>query len=1038
MKICLWLLAAACLLSSSSIWAQDNITFNNDIRPILSDKCFFCHGPDSSKREADLRLDDREAAIQSGAIVPGDPEKSAMLQRALSEDAETVMPPPHAKLDKLTTAEIATLKAWIAAGASYEKHWAFIPVKPLDTTDKDISVKIDKSIQETLSKRGLSQQSSASKTTLIRRLSFDITGLPPTPQEVTDFLNDSAPNAVERLVDRLLASPRYGEKMAVDWLDIARYADSYGFQVDREREVWPWRDWVIDSFNRNRPFDEFVTWQLAGDLLPNATEEQILATAFNRLHQQESEGGSVEEEYRVEYVSDRVQTFATAFLGLTFECARCHDHKYDPISQKEYYQLFSIFQNIDEAGLYSYFTMSPPTPALTLTNAESASKLSSLREQIAQLEKSLAEQRSVSRANFDAWLKNTTLKELQLLSGELARFPLDSLEANKLSNAIKGDQPAMLRGENQLVEGHSGQAVKFTGDDPVDLPLGNFHRHQPFSISMWIKTPDEKSRAVVMHRSRAWTDAASRGYELLIEDGKLKWSLIHFWPGNAASIAATEKLPIDRWVHVTVTSNGSSKASGLSIYIDGKRAATETMKDSLTREITGGGGDNIALGERFRDRGFSQGAIDDVRVFDVCLTPLEALTLFDETQATQVLTASPEQLTEEHREQLLEWYLLRQDVAYQTKLQELQQARLEEAKLFESLKEIMVMKELPEPKPAFVLFRGEYAQRREQVEAGVPQALSPFPEGAPRNRLGLAKWLTSPDHPLMARVTVNRVWQSIFGRGLVKTSEDFGSQGSRPLYPEVLDALADYFIRSGWDMKKLVKAIVLTKTYQQNSVADANIMADDPDNEWLARGPRFRLTAEMIRDNALAAAGLLNEKMGGPPVNPYEMTESFKPAGVSGGDDAYRRSLYTNWRRTGPPPALLAFDAPRRAVCTAKRERTDSPLQALILLNGVQYVEAARILGQDLWQHHEGNVENMIREGCLRCWSREPDDAELKILTQLWNDQLQHFTTHLDQANQLLAIGNRPKDAKLDAAQAAAATVLAQALLNFDECVVKR
>lgn len=1039
MKTGFWqLLLPILFVVANSLCAQDAVTFNKDIRPILSDKCFFCHGPDNNKREADLRLDDRDAAIESGAIVPGKPEQSAMIQRALSENEDEVMPPPHAKLGRLNDTEIETLKKWIQAGAEYEKHWSFIPVQPQKTNDQDISSTIDQLIQSSLAKRGLTQQASASRSALIRRLSFDITGLPPTPAEVNDFLKDQDPQAVERLVERLLASPRYGERMAVDWLDISRYADSYGFQVDREREVWPWRDWVIDSFNRNRPFNEFVTWQLAGDLLPNATEEQILATAFNRLHQQESEGGSVEEEYRVEYVSDRVQTFATAFLGLTFECARCHDHKYDPISQKEYYQLFSIFQNIDEAGLYSYFTLSPPTPALTLTNAESSAKLQSLREQISRLEAQLGEQRSASRAEFDRWLETASSKDIELIAGELARFPFDAIEANKLSNSIKGDQPATLRGENSLGEGRNGQAIKFTGDDPVDLPLGNFHRHQPFSISLWLKTPDEKSRAVVMHRSRAWTDAASRGYELLIEEGRLKWSLIHFWPGNAASVAVQEKLPLNQWVHVTVVSDGSSKASGLSIYVDGQKAPVDIVKDSLTREITGGGGDNIALGERFRDRGFRDGSVDDVRIFDRALTSLEALAVFDESQAAQLLTGLPKQLPDAVRESLFDWYLQRLNKPFQDHLQALQQARLEEAKLFESLKEIMVMKELPEPKPAYILFRGEYAERRDEVKAGVPQVLSPFPPGAPLNRLGLAQWLTSPDHPLMARVTVNRVWQSIFGRGLVKTSEDFGSQGSRPLYPEVLDALADYFIRSGWDLKKLVKAIVLTKTYQQNSVADASVMSDDPDNEWLARGPRVRLAAEMIRDNALTAAGLLKEKLGGPPVNPYEMLESFKPTGVSGGDDAYRRSLYTNWRRTGPPPAMLAFDAPRRAVCTAKREQTDSPLQALILLNGVQYVEAARVLGEQLSLSHPNDIEAMITEGCLRCWSRTPDEIELKILSQLWAEQLEHFEKHPDLANQLLAIGNRPKDPKLNPAQAAAATVLAQALLNHDECVVKR
>jgi hypothetical protein len=1026
------------------VGAQQVPSFNRDIRPILSDRCFACHGPDSAKREADLRLDDRAAAIAGGAIVPANPDDSAIIQRVLSTDADTVMPPPHAKLGTLSAGEVNLLREWIRGGAEYQAHWSFIPVPRGEATDATISGRVDRLIRRQLSERGLQQQRVADRQTLIRRLSFDLTGMPPTADEVRVFVEDADPEAVSHLVDRLLGSLRYGERMAVDWLDVARYSDSYGFQVDREREMWPWRDWVIDAFNRNLPFDQFVTWQLAGDLLPGATQEQILATAFNRLHQQEAEGGSVEEEYRVEYVSDRVQTFATAFLGLTFECARCHDHKYDPITQREYYQLFSMFQNIDEAGLYSYFTLSPPTPALTMTDAAAEAMLSELRQCVLDAEAALQAERVAGAERFGSWLGGVNLGELSLVSGEQARFGFDVAEGGHLANAVRADQPAVLRGENRLVAGRVGEAVQFSGDDAVDLPVGNFQRHQPFSVSLWLKTPDVKSRAVVMHRSRAWTDAASRGYELLIEDGRLKWSLIHFWPGNAASVGLRELLPLNEWVHVTVVSDGSSRAAGLSIYVNGQRAETDVIRDSLTREITGGGGDNISLGERFRDRGFRDGMIDDVRVFDVGLTALECLAVFDASSSSSLLGAGSGEagggasLSADLRGQLLEWYLLRRDAAYQGSLQRLQEARRAEADYFQGLKEIMVMRELAEPKPAYVLFRGEYNQRREQVQAGVPAVLSAFPEGAPRNRLGLARWLTAPEHPLLARVTVNRIWQSLFGRGLVRTAEDFGSQGSRPLYPEVLDELADYFVRSGWDVKKLVRAIVLTETYQQRSVGSAGLMEDDPDNELLARGPRFRLSAEMIRDNALHSAGLLKERIGGPPVNPYEMTEAFKPAGVSGGDEAYRRSVYTSWRRTSPPPAMLAFDAPRRAVCTAKRERTDSPLQALILLNGVQYVEAARVLGEQLWQGSGGDVEAMIREGCLRCWSREPDEAELGILRQLWVEQLHHFAGQPERAAELLSVGQRKAAAGVLPAEAAAATVLAQALLAYDECVVRR
>jgi hypothetical protein len=992
MRSLIFILSATCATCATCAIAATpaKVKFNRDVRPILSDKCFFCHGPDPKKREADLRLDERDAAIEAKAIVPGKAEVSEIIQRILTTDADDHMPPAKSKLGNLTADETAILKQWINEGAEYEAHWAFIPLKPEATKNQSI----DNIVSAGLAERGLKLQPEATPETLIRRLSFDITGLPPTPEEVTAFVTEhqfDPASSIEHLTSRLIASPHYGERMAVDWLDVARYADSYGFQVDREREVWPWRDWVVKAFNDNLPYDEFVTWQLAGDLLPNATDEQILATAFNRLHQQENEGGSVEEEYRVEYVADRVQTVATAFLGLTFECSRCHDHKYDPITQKEYYGLFSMLQNIDEAGLYSFFTPSPPTPAMMLMDQPAKEKMAALRAKVIALEKP----------------KTTTPPDIS--RDALAHFTFDELKGNKLAyslNAAHPPQPkkdlkdkappdpvAVLKGENKLVPGKIGNAIQFTGDDAVDTPLGNFQRHEPFSVSLWMQTPDVKDRAVVFHRSQAWTDAASRGYELLIEEGKLKWSLIHFWPGNAISIRTKANIPLKQWLQVIVTYDGSSRADGLKIFVDGKRAAVNVIKDNLTKTIAGGGHDNISLGERMRDRGFKGGLIDDFRVFGRDLT--------SKTNA------------------------------------ELQKARAELFAFQDAQKELTVMKELPQPKRAYMLTRGEYDKRGEEVGPTTPAALSPFPKGAPKNRLGYAQWLTAPDHPLMARVTVNRLWQSLFGRGLVKTTEDFGSQGERPLYPELLDYLAMKFIQSGWDMKALVKEIVTSQVYRQNSFADTKTMTDDPDNQWLARGPRFRLPAEMIRDNALAAAGLIKLTLGGPPVHAYEMSEAFKPVTPSAGDTVYRRSLYSSWRRTSPPPAMVAFDAPRRAVCISRRERTDSPLQALILLNGVQYVEAARVLGEMLHLEAKGDVRKMIEYGFLRCLSRKPDGRELQISTQLYYEQQSYFEASPIEAEALLNTGNAPQNISIRMPEAAAATMLAQVLLNHDACVVK-
>jgi hypothetical protein len=1038
--------------------AKEPLQYNRDIRPILADKCFTCHGP-AKKAGIDLRLDQREVAVKLGAIAPGKPDESELLSRVSSDDDDVRMPPPAAKFGHLGKDQIATLRQWIAEGAEYQPHWSLISLRPVALPNsvplpnrvaspngvapmtEGKPSPIDAIVRESLARRGLALQPEADRATLIRRVTFDITGLPPTPEEVQAFIADTSPKAYERVVDRLLASERYGERMAVDWLDVARYADSYGFQVDRQREAWPWRDWVVASFNRNQPFDQFITWQLAGDLLPNATDEQILATAFNRLHQQESEGGSVEEEYRVEYVCDRVQTFSTAFLGLTMGCCRCHDHKFDPLSQKEYYQFFAMFQNIDEAGLYSYFTDATPTPALALRDKGAAARSAKLDAKVRELDARSADVRRSRRGAFEAWLAARP-KEFKTLAeggpGEAARFTFDQRKGNHLPNSVKGGAPAVIHGENRLVPGKFGQAVEFTGDDPVDLPLGNYERSQPFSVSLWLKTPDFKDRAVVFHRSRAWTDSGSRGYELLIEDGRLKWSLIHFWPGNAISIIAQKPLPLNQWTHVVVASDGSSRAAGLRLYVDGRPAEIKVVRDHLTRQITGGGGDNIALGERFRDRGFKHGAIDDFRVFNRELSPLEALAAFAPEEANAVLARSVKDLSPNDREQLFACYLATVDAEWPKHLEALKAARRQANVAVDEMREIMVMRELPQPKKAYVLFRGQYDQRREEVQPGTPAALPPMAADLPRNRLGLARWLTDRRHPLTARVTVNRFWQSLFGRGLVKTAEDFGTQGSPPSHPELLDWLALRFIDTGWDVKGLLKTIVMSQTYCQRSFADAKTMADDPENEWLARGPRFRLSAEMIRDNALLASGLLNLRVGGAPVNPYEMSESFKPEAPSGGAEVYRRTLYTNWHRTGPPPALVAFDAPRRAVCTARRVRTDTPLQALILLNGEQYVEAARALGQRLYEDSHGDDARMIELGFLRCLSRKPDTKETEIAARLYREQRAYYIAHLDEAKQLLKVGRAPRDAKIPPADLAAATVLGQALLNHDECVVKR
>ncbi len=1030
------------------------LSFNADIRGILSEKCFACHGPDSNAREAGLRLDGFEQATQeldSGmrAIVPQDVAASELLARITSDDPDLVMPPPEAKIGRLSATETTTLRQWIAEGATYEPHWAFVPPARPDVANA--AAGIDAIVAAKLASRGLALQPEADRPTLIRRASYDITGLPPTPAEVKLFVEDPAQDAYEKLLDRLLASPRYGERMATDWMDLARYSDSYGFQVDRPRpSMWPWRDWVINAFNDNLPWDQFALWQVAGDLLPNPTPEQVLATAFNRLHQQEAEGGSVEEEYRVNYVNDRVTTFGTAFLGLTLECCRCHDHKFDPLSQQEFYELFAFFDDIDEAGLYSIFTPAVPTPKMRLLDDTTAAALATAEAAAGEAAAVLADREAAVQQEVAAWAAGSGEKPASLaleavgtLPGELAGYAFDQRQPDgKFASTLDEDHPASSPQDNSLVPGRTGQAILLTGDHPVTTPVGNFRRSHPFSVGLWLQAPTRFDRAVVFHRSRAWTDAASRGYELLVVDGHLRWSLIHFWPGDAVSVRSVEPLPVGEWVHVAVTSDGSGRAAGLKIFVNGHPIATQIVHDTLTREITGGGGDTITIGERMRDHGFKDGRVDDFRIFNRALSPLEIRELVEPgVIANALATRQPAELLGDYAAAL--------DPPALAAREALETARRSRDDLAERPTEIMVMRELPQPKMAHILVRGDYDKRGRAVEPGTPTALPPMPADAPRNRLGLARWLVDPEHPLLARVTVNRIWQSLFGQGLVPSTEDLGSQATQAEYPEVLDlvawkfghpadALADDGGGFGWDLKQLIKTIMMSQTYRQRSIADAATMADDPLNHWLARGPRHRLPAEMIRDGALAASGLLVEKLGGPPVKTYDLPDSFKPEQAGSGADLYRRSLYTYWRRTGPAPMLEAFDVPTRVVCVARRDTTNTPLHAFVLMNGTQFVEAARVLAERLLIETEGRADEAMEQAFFRLTSRRADDTEVGILRRMHAEQLAWYAAHSDEAARFVAVGQTKPHESLSAVEVAAAAGVINALMNYDACVVKR
>ncbi len=1015
-----------------------DINFTRDIRPILSDKCFACHGPDRAKQKAGLRLDLREDAVRkhdkATPIVPGNSAASEVVKRIFTSDADDMMPPPEKK-NPLSPREKELLKAWIEAGANYELHWAFrrIEAPPVPAVQRDagqIRTPIDSFVLTRLQKDGFGFAPEARKEKLIRRMAFDITGLPPTLAEIDRFLNDSSPKAFERMVDDYLSRDSYGERMATEWMDVARFSDTYGYQVDRDRFVWPWRDWVIKAFNGNMPYDQFITEQLAGDLLPNATDEQILATTFNRLHPQKVEGGSVPEEFRIEYVADRTQTFGTAILGLTVECMRCHDHKYDPFTQEEYYQFSAFFDNIDEAGLYSFFTPSVPTPTLLLKTDAHRTQLAANEKEIAAAETALASAETSAAERFRQWMHSGSRQsEIPDLIGH---FDFESNTGGQFENTVGPNTPATSPAANQLVKGRFGNAVQLTGDDEVKLKIGNFNRNEPFTIALWLNTPETFERSVIFHRSRAWTDAGSRGYELLLEDGRLSAALIHFYPGNAIRVQAKQALPTNQWTHVTMSYDGSSRANGLKLFVDGKPIETEIVRDNLNKQITGGGGDHITIGARFRDRGFKGGMVDEFKVFERALSELEIAELHGPGTLARVL-AQPND-----SKALRDYFVAAIDTPTRDARAMLMAIRAKNSTLLDQIPEIMVMREMAAKRPTYLLRRGAYDAKTQPVMATTPVALPPFPANTPRDRLGLARWVTNRENPLTARVTVNRYWQMIFGAGLVKTANDFGSQGALPSHPELLDWLAADFIAHDWNVKRLVRLMVTSTVYRQREIADAELMTVDPENKWLGRSPRNRLQAEMLRDNALMVSGLLVPKIGGPSVRPYEVAEAFKPTKPDSGDGLYRRSLYTYWKRTAPAPVMMALDAARRDVCSVGRDTTATPLQAFVFMNDPQFVEAARKLAERVWREANGDAKAACERIFRLLTSRRPNEREKRVLNELFDEQVQLFNGQPAHAREFLKIGQAKVPDKIDVVRLAALNVVATAMFSHDECVMKR
>ena len=1017
---------------------ERKIDFNFQIRPLLSDRCFHCHGPDSHARKKELRLDTKEGlfkTLEDGGFVvkPGDTNQSELIRRILATDDDQ-MPPEKSKL-VLSDAEKSLLRRWVEQGAPYKPLWSFNPVEKVEVLQPAnatwVKNPIDDFIFTKLQAENLSPAPHADRSTLLRRLSLDLTGLPPSAEDLDTFLAEKSPDAYSRLVDKYLASPAYGERMAMDWLDLARYADTYGYQQDKERDVSPWRDWVIEAFNENLPYDKFLTWQLAGDLLPNATRKQKLATAFSRLHRQTNEGGSIDDEFRAEYAADRVNTFGTAMLGLTVGCARCHDHKFDPFTQKDYYQLFAFFNNLDDAGMYSHFTAATPTPTLPLPTPKQEKQLAELQEKISAAESELKKISSASTNEFTAWLKTAEVKT----PAPIAHFKFDEI-INHATPDSCSTNVAKVDDSLQLVAGHDGSAIKFNGDNElVCKSVREFRRTDEFSIRLWLKPGEFQDRQIILHQSKAREDAGSRGFEVSLDHGKPLFGLFHFWPGNAAVVRAKNILPTNEWSQLVMTYDGSSRASGLKIFLNGIKLETEVVRDSLTKDITyrsewgdlESGHMHLTLGARFRDNGFKNGAIDDLQVFGDALTAAEIQTLHG-------VKSQPAN----------EDFLVRADQSFRNALADLKKLRIEQNDVQNGIREIMTMRELPERRVTHLLKRGAYDAPGDVVQPEVPSALPQLAADAPRNRLGLAEWLTDKKNPLAARVAVNRIWKLHFGRGIVATPDDFGSQGKLPSHPELLEWLSGWFMENGWDVKALHRLIVTSATYQQSSRATKELLERDPENRLLARGPKTRLLAEEIRDGALAASGLLVTNIGGPSVKVYQPEGLWEQSGTGAkftqdhGDKLYRRSLYTFWKRTSPPPNMLTFDAVTREVCTAKRETTATPLQSLVLLNDPQFIEAARVLGEKLLKEFPNDVNARAQMAFKKLVGRAPDAEETKILVQIFNEQKDLFAKDEAGAKKLLATGESKFDEGLPSADLAATTLMVNAIMNFDEFIVER
>ena len=1029
----------------------EQIDFNFHIRPLLSDRCYSCHGPDANSRKAGWRLDLERTAFaqlpESGgkAFVPGNLDKSIAWQRIISDDPGFQMPPHDSHLH-LAPREKALIARWIEQGAKWKKHWAFIPPTRPEAPLPGAGA-IDYFILNKLEEVGLQPSPEAAKERLIRRVTMDLTGLPPTIAEIDSFLQDDSPHAYENLVDRLLDTDACAERLAMEWLDVARYADSHGLHSDGLRENWPWRDWVIKAFRTDMPYDDFVTWQLAGDLLPQASREQKLATAFHRNHTINSESGIVSEEFRLNYVADRTNTTATAFMGLTMECATCHDHKFDPISQKEYYQMTSFFNNVPELGMIG--NDKNFGPLLLLPDPETERAIENLNREIRQVSDRIAT-KVAALPEIKAFIETIEPKDIEAPQPD-RHFPLESLSGN-------GTPSAQASNDAELVVGKIGKAIRIDKDNEQIYLDGvkNFDLDEPFAAGAWIKIEDQGTFQTVMgnigNKNTGW-----RGWVFYLDSlNRPAIKIVHSLSHNYLHVTTDRPVPLRKWTSLFFTYDGSAKAGGIKLFINGEKLEAIIHHDRLyknilpvkargyvpdyNRKVKMGIAHNYLFTDT--DNGVFTGSVDEVKVYHRYVTELEVAAIHRrEVQAPQLAITTSKEAIHNH-------YLFRKDGEFAALHRQLSELRSKKFDLIDPVHEVMVLEEMHPPRKTHVLKRGLYTEPGEVVYPGTPAALPPFSEEYPKNRQGLAQWLFDDGHPLTARVAVNRYWQMIFGRGIVDTPHDFGMQGALPSHPKLLDWLAVEFRESGWSVRSLLKMLVSSATYKQTVIATEEHLLKDPGNIYLARGSTYRLPAEMIRDNALAASGLLSKSIGGRSVKPYQPEGLWKDKNeFSGylnnyipdsGDSLYRRSMYTFIRRTSPHPAMTAFDAPDRSICTVKRERTNTPLQALVLMNDPQFVEASRILAERMQKEGGNAFESQLQYGFRLLCSRKATATEMELLTRQYRKSLARYRNETSAAEALLRIGDYPVDENLDKVETAALAVVANTIMNFDETYMKR